>query len=212
MPTSISEQIRQNLPMPKLPDIRYYLSYNYAYRAKRARKALGGGMRQAGVLAATAMYAILNTMYNYRAKRARKALGGGMRQAGVLAAAAMYAILTTIYNYRAKRARKALGGGMRQAGVLAAAAMYALDTVFPRLQVDHNHATEIVQGKCILKLMVTSPDMHVLHFCKSSQNFKQDTRGVTIRKKRIAIYCDIFSLYCNILRYIIFLIFSIKTK
>ena len=35
-------------------------------------------------------------------------------------------------------------------------------------------------------------------------------RGVTIQENRIAIYCDIFSLYCDILRYIPFLIFSVK--
>ena len=37
-------------------------------------------------------------------------------------------------------------------------------------------------------------------------------RGVTIQEKRIAIYCDIFSLYCDILRYIPFLIFSVKSN
>ena len=33
-------------------------------------------------------------------------------------------------------------------------------------------------------------------------------RGVTIQEKRITIYCDIFSLYCDILRYVVFIIFS----
>ena len=37
-------------------------------------------------------------------------------------------------------------------------------------------------------------------------------RGVTMQEKHIAIYCDIFSLYCNILRYIVFLIFSVKSN
>ena len=35
-------------------------------------------------------------------------------------------------------------------------------------------------------------------------------RGVTIQEKRIAIYCDIFSTYCDLLRYIPFLIFYYK--
>ena len=37
---------------------------------------------------------------------------------------------------------------------------------------------------------------------------------VTIREKHIAIYCDIFSLYCDtcILRYIPFIIFSVKSN
>ena len=38
----------------------------------------------------------------------------------------------------------------------------------------------------------------------------QQIRGVTIQENRIAIYYDIFSLYCDILRYIPFLIFSLK--
>ena len=37
-----------------------------------------------------------------------------------------------------------------------------------------------------------------------------DTRGLKIQENRIGIYCDIFSLYCDILRYIPFLIFSVK--
>ena len=37
-------------------------------------------------------------------------------------------------------------------------------------------------------------------------------RGVTIQEKCIAIYCNIFSLYCDILRYIFFLIFSVKSN
>ena len=36
--------------------------------------------------------------------------------------------------------------------------------------------------------------------------------GVTILEKRIAIYCDIFSLYCDILGYIAFIIFSVKSN
>ena len=36
------------------------------------------------------------------------------------------------------------------------------------------------------------------------------SRGVTIREKRIAIYCDIFSLYCDILRYNNFITFSVN--
>ena len=36
------------------------------------------------------------------------------------------------------------------------------------------------------------------------------SRGVTVQENRIAIYCDIFTLYCDILRYFHFLIFSVK--
>ena len=38
------------------------------------------------------------------------------------------------------------------------------------------------------------------------------SRGVTIQEKRIVIFCDIFSLYCDILQYIVFLIFSVKSN
>ena len=47
-------------------------------------------------------------------------------------------------------------------------------------------------------------------FSRRVGSTKSSTRGVTIQKNRIAIYCNIFSLYCDILRYIPFLIFSVK--
>jgi threonine aldolase len=44
---------------------------------------------------------------------------------------------------KARRVRKVFGGGMRQAGSLAAAGLYSLENHVERLQIDHDHATQL---------------------------------------------------------------------
>lgn len=50
------------------------------------------------------------------------------------------------YIAQARRVRKSLGGGMRQAGVLAAAGVIALEEMVDRLEEDHRHARQLVDG------------------------------------------------------------------
>ena len=49
-----------------------------------------------------------------------------------------------------------------------------------------------------------------MQYAPYKRNFAVFGRCVTIQENRIAIYCDIFSLNCDILQYIPFLIFSVK--
>ena len=125
---------------------------DFIWRARRARKLVGGGMRQVGILAAAGLLALRDGPAGVTARDLADpadtvtfCLSKGL---GCPVGSVLVGSREVIG--RARRARKLVGGGMRQVGVLAAAGLVALADgpagMIDRLADDHANARRLAEA------------------------------------------------------------------